>query len=516
MTNRKIYWVLILACLTLLFVVGCGQLQLGIDIPNEQAQEPEEDKTPSIEVQEDNKITISMRKPKSLHPILNTDKTVDQTLKLIFDTLVDFDENNQVVPHIAKSWAVSEQGTIVNIKLNNHIKWHDGTPLTAGDVVYTLDVIKDAPESPYKPCVENIFSYEALSDETIQIIYKEAFSGYATTLYFPIIPAHVENLDTNPVGTGPYIFETYLSTKQMNLRNNNGYFKGSPSISAIEVLFTHDAESDLYSFDQRIIDVVSTDVVDWEKYAKNKKSIIHEYTTMYYDYIGVNFNKPDLQDVKIRQALLYATNREYLLEKVYLYHGEVADVPVAPFSWLYEPTSKQYETNIQKAKELLEGKTITIELLVNGENIQRKEVASALQKMYKDVGINLEIIEEDAEVFMDRIINGQYDLFLGGWNFSIIPDMSFAFHSTNVVGGANYGGYVSSEMDSLLKEAFNAKSDEGLKVVYTKLQTHISKHLPYLSLYFRTAALITNEKIKGDIKPHHMNVYQNIHEWYIN
>lgn len=515
MTSRKIGWVLMLVCLWMMFAVGCGKILLKTEIPNEQPEQAKEDKKPNIEAEE-NKITISMRKPKSLHPILNTDKTVDQTLKLIFDSLVDFDENNQVIPHIAKSWTVSEQGTVVNIKLNNQIKWHDGTPLTAQDVVFTLKAIQDAPESPYKPCVENIFSYEPLSDETVQIVYKEAFSGYATTLYFPIIPAHIDNLDTNPIGTGPYIFETYLSTKQMNLKDNKDYFKGSPNISAIEVLFTPDPESDLYSFDQRIIDVVTTDVVDWEKYAKNKKSTIHEYTTMYYDYIGVNFSKPLLQDIKIRQALLYATNREYLLEKVYLYHGKVSDVPVAPFSWLYEPTSKQYETDIQKAKDLLEGNTVTIELLVNSENIQRMEVANALQKMYKDIGINLEIAEENGEAFMDRIINGEYDLFLGGWNLSVIPDMSFAFHSTNVVGGANYGAYVSSEMDSLLKDAFHAKSDKDLKEVYSKLQTHISKRLPYLSLYFRASALITNEKIKGDIKPHHMNVYQNIYEWYIN
>lgn len=510
MTSRKAMWAMMIFCFSLLFVTGCQKnlKQTEDDIPVEEIPE-------IPQMQQGGKITIAMRAPKSLNPILNMDKTVDQTLKLVFDTLVDFDENDRVIPHIAKSWTSSEEGTVVDIQLNSHIKWHDGTPLTANDVVFSLKSIQEAPKSPYKPCVKNIVSYKAVGNDAVRIVYREPFSGYPSTLYFPVIPAHVEQLSSHPVGSGAYKFDSSTTTKQMNLVDNPDYYKGAPNVPLIEVLFTPDPESDLYSFDQGIIDVVSTDVIDWEKYGKNKKSIIHEHTTGYYDYIGLNFNKSVLQDIRIRQALLYATNREYILEKIYLYHGVVSDVPVSPFSWLYEPQSKQYETDVKKAKELLDGKVITLELLVNKENTQRKDVAMALKKMYKDIGIDLEVVEVDKEVFMNKITAGQFDLFLGGWDLSIIPDLSFAFHSGSIVGGANYGGYASSEMDQLLKNAFVAKSDENLQQAYSKLQMHISKNLPYVSLYFRTSALITNEKIKGNIKPHHMNIYQNIYQWYI-
>ena len=512
MTNKHTPWMMIIICFFLLFSGGCQKAPGEIQ---EEIQEPVKVTPDTPQLQQGGKIKISMRIPKSLNPILNTDKTVDQTLKLVFDTLVDFDENDQVIPHIAKAWTSSEGGTVVDIQLNNDIKWHDGTPLTAKDVEFSLKSIQDASESPYKPCVKNIISYNALADDKIRIVYKEPFSGYAATLYFPVIPAHVNQLDSHPVGSGPYKFQSSLATRQMDLIGNPNYFKGAPNIPLIEVLFTPDPESDLYSFDQGLIDVVSTDVIDWEKYGKNKKSYIHEYTTRYYDYIGLNFNRPALQDIKLRQALLYATNREYLLEKIYLYHGVVSDVPVSPLSWLYDPQSKQYESDVKKAKELLEGKTATLGLLVNKENGQRTEVAKALQKMYKEIGITLEIIELDEVAFIDRVTGGKYDMFLGGWNLSIIPDLSFAFHSANIVGGANYGGYVNSEMDQLLKNAFVAKDDEKLQEAYSKLQMHISNKLPYLSLYFRTSALITNEKIIGDVKPHHMNAYQNIHQWYV-
>lgn len=515
--TRKSLGITILICLSALAWTGCGKIGLNPEIPQAEAPPvtPEVDEKPA-KVQDDGNIKLAIRNPKTLNPILNMEKTVDQTLKLIFDTLVDFNEEDEVIPNLAKSWLMSGEGTVLDIELDPNIKWHDGTPLTGADVVFSIKTIQEAAESPYKPNVKNIISYTPTENNGVRIIYKEPFSGYGQTLYFPIIPAHGENIESSPIGTGAYMFDSSVTNREMILKHNPDYFKGAPNITQIKVLFSPDDESDLYSFDQGLIDVVSTDVIDWEKYAKNKKSNINEYMTLNYDYIGMNFNKPVFQDIKMRQGLLYGTNREYLLEQFYLYHGQVTDTPISSQSWLYEPQSNKYEANVEMAKELLGDTQVTLELLVNQDNVQRMNVAKALKKMYKDIGVTLEILEVDETVFVERIQNRQYELFLGGWDLSIIPDLSFAFHSANAATGTNYGDFVNEKMDNLLKEAFSAKSNEQLKEAYSKLQIHISEELPYLSLHFRTSALITNEKIKGEIKPHHMNIYQNIHEWYIN
>ena len=515
MANKKVLWIILAISLTVFVGIGCGREVGQEEISQGQEEAVEEEIPTTAKVEQSNLIKMAMRDPKTLNPILNMDKTVNETLKLIFGSLIEFDQNDQVVPSLAESWQVSSDGTVVDIKLNPGIKWHDGQPLKAEDVIFSIKAIQEAEQSPYKSVVRNIVSYTALENNGLQIIYKEPFSGYAHTLYFPVIPAHVAQIGDHPIGTGPYLYETSSSNGKMILKPNPHYFKGEPKIGELEVLFTPDPESDLYSFDQGLIDVVSTDVIDWEKYGKNKKSNIAEYMTLNYDYIGLNFNKAVFQDLKMRQALLYATNREYLLEKFYLYHGQVVDVPVSPESWLYEPKSKKYEADADQAKQLLAGKETTIELLVNKDNVQRKNVAGALEKMYKDVGIDLHVLEVEEAVFLERVQNRQYDMFLGGWDFSVVPDMSFIFHSGSALGGANYGNYSSEKMDILLKEASNAKSNEQLKEAYSKLQLYIGEELPYLSLHFRTAALITNEKIKGVIKPHHTNIYQNIHEWYI-
>ncbi len=511
MAIKKSLWITMIICLGVLMGTGCQKIRQTEEVIPDDTQIEEE---PEV-AKQGGSIKIGIRNPKTLNPILNMDKTVDQTLKLVFDTLVDFNENDEVIPNLAKSWTLSGEGTVIDISLDSNIKWHDGTPLTAADVIYSIKSIQEAENSPYKTNVKNIISYTPTENNSLRIVCKESFGGYENTLYFPIIPAHVGDIATNPIGTGAYMFESMANNKEMTLKHNPSYFKGSPMIEAIQVLFTPDDESDLYSFDQGLIDVVGTDVIDWEKYAKNKKSNINEYMTLNYDYIGINFNKPVLQDLKMRQALLYATNREYLLEKFYLYHGQVVDVPVSSTSWLYEPESRKYEANVDKAKQILGSTDVTIGLLVNANNPQRMNVAAALKKMYKDIGINLEIAEVEEEVFLERVQNRQYDIYLGGWDLSIIPDLSFAFHSAYAQTGSNYGDYTDEKMDNLLKQAFNAKDRDQFKEAYSKLQMHISDQLPYLSLHFRTSALITNEKIKGEIKPHHMNVYQNIHEWYI-
>lgn len=504
---------LMLAIFTVLFGIGgCRQQQ---EMQETETTPP----TPIIgdvsSPKQGGKIKLSMRNPKTLNPITNMDKSIDQTLKLVFDTLVKFDENDQVIPHVADLWTINAEGTILDIKLKKNILWHDGTELTSKDIIHSLDSIVNAPDSPYKLCVQNIINYSAIDDHSVRIIYKEPFSGYAYTLYFPIIPKHIEDINHNPIGTGPYIFESFMSGKSMELKSNSSYFKGSPYIDQIEILVTPDPNSDLYSFDQGIINVISTDVIDWEKYAKNKKSRIHEYMTMYYDYIGFNFNRPIFQNAKVRQALMYGLDRQYLLEKVYLYHGEISDVPVSPFSWLYEPQSKQYDLDVDQAKELLGGNTHSFKLLVNNDNVQRKEVALAIRKMYSNIGIDLEIESVDAETYMERLQSRQYEMVIGGWDLSVVPDLSFAFHSSGALAGANYGGYVSSEMDQLLKNAFIAMDDEKFKTAYSDLQLYMAKELPYMSLYFKSAALIINENIKGDIRPHHMNIYDNIYEWYL-
>lgn len=538
---KKLRWITILICISL-FAVSCSNTGTEEMENPQQTQEEQTEETP-IEPKKGGEMVLSIRTPKTLNPLLNEEYTVDQISKLIFDTLIDFDETQKPIPNLVSEWTFSDDGTVLTLNLRSDVKWHDGEPFTAKDVIFSLDTIKKAPESAtYKKCIENITSYKAIDEHSLKIIYNQPFSGALYGLYFPVIPAHIYANQTEttagevkPIGTGAYMFSEFIPTKELNLTVNNNWFKGQPYIERIKVLITPDEETDLYSFEQGQLDVIGTDVIDWEKYSEQENTRIHEYITSYYDFMGLNFNKSLFQDKNLRKAIAYSIDRETLLEKQYLNHGVVTNSPINPESWLYDSETEQYHFNQEKSKQILmdagwsdtdsdglldkliNGSKVNLSfnLLVSSENLQRKEVAYEIQRMLSEVGINVQVEEVTQEEFLNRLQSKNFDAFLGGWKLSPIPDFTFAFHSSQIDGGANYVSFRSEQMDTLLKQAFTAVGEEKMKNAYGNLQKFIADELPYISLYFRTAALITNEKIQGEIKPKKESIIGNIQDWFI-
>jgi len=537
---KKLRWITIFVFI-LLFATSCSNT--GTEEMENPQQQEEQVETAPIEPTKGGEMILSLRTPKTLNPLLNEEYTVDQISKLIFDTLIDFDETQKPIPNLASEWTFSDDGTVLTIKLRSDVKWHDGEPFTAKDVIFSLDTIKKAQESaPYKKCIQNINSYKSIDEYSLKIVYNQPFSGALYGLYFPIIPAHVYGGKTEstvgeikPVGTGAYMFSEFIPTKELILTVNNNWFKGQPYIEKIKAVITPDEETDLYSFEQGQIDVIGTDVVDWEKYSEQENTRIHEYITSYYDFIGLNFNKPLFQDKNLRKAIAYAIDRETLLENQYLNHGVITNSPINPESWLYNKETEQYNFDLEKSKQILKdagwndsdndgildkpnnGNKIDISftLLVSSENIQRKEVAYEIQRMLNEAGMSIQVEEVSQEEFLNRLLSKNFDAFLGGWKLSPIPDFTFAFHSAQIEVGTNYVSFRSEQMDALLQQAFTAVGEEKMKNAYGNLQKYISDELPYISLYFRTAALITNERIQGEIKPKKECIIGNIQDWFI-
>ncbi len=517
----------------ILCLTGCG----GVD--KEIEQDGQETISPSTEANNEtqgqlSQLRLSMQNPSTLHPIYNMDKSVQQNLNLIFDTLVTIEEDGSIRPNIAESWVYLPEENSLTLRIQEDIKWHDGEALTANDVVFSVETIKKATQSPYKLSVANVANIQALDAQTVQIAYRQPFSGAFQSLFFPVIPAHIydqpESVSStlDPVGSGPYRYERYTLYKDLTLTANDAYFKGKPQIETITVMITPDQKSALDAFEQKLIDVIYTDVMDWGKYANNKSSHIYEIRSQYYEFMGVNFNKPLFQNENIRMILLLGIDRESLLGRHYLGHGTVTDTPISPTSYLYDKTLQIKQYDKERAKLLLgqegyvydkdkklftkNGLPLSFKLLVNAENSDRVGVAKTMQAMYKELGIELVIEEVDKVTYAERVYNKQYEAFLGGWRLSYIPDLSFAFHSSQIQKGDNFVSYQDEQMDTLLSQAYNA-TPYMIEEAYAALQHYIAQQNPYISLYFRNGALIAGNNITGIENPSPLNVYQNIHEW---
>ena len=524
--------------LLLMSVSGCGILSNNNGDSShslaEENTEIEQEVTTGGNAQKTSEMIVAMTTPKTLNPLYNTQASVEQVLYLIFSPLVNIKEDGSISPNLAKSWVINDTHTAVTITLKEGLTWHDGKPLTSDDVIFTLNKIQTIADSPYRQAVENLQTVEKIDASTFKIVYKQSFSGILQTLFFPVIPAHIYNVEQSeamsivPIGSGPYQYEGATALEALHLVAYENYFNGKPHIEKIKVNLIPDEASSLYSFKQGLIDVVYTSETEWGKYANNTSNTPVEMVSPIYEFMGLNFNKSLFQNERIRSALIYALNRQDIVRLYYLGHAVVTDTPISPASYLYDKTLEIKEYDKEKARLLLtqegyqldadtgimtkNGIPFSFTLMVNKENTDRVKVAKEMQRMYLEVGIDMQIDVVDQETYLNRLSAKQYEAFLGGWQLSYALDLSFAFHSTSILNGENYISYKDEQMDALLQEAFLANS-ETMGEAYSKLQQYFASTNPYVSLYFKKSVLMTQDKIGGTIQPTPLNVFANVEEW---
>ncbi len=523
--------------ISLIILCSCGAAE---------EKNTEEESLPEVVVQTEvlkepqaNKdITVSMRTPKTLNPLLNEDITVDRTCKLIFEDLLTIDEFQKPMPNLAESYKFSEDGLVITVVLKNDILWHNGEHLTAYDVEFSINTIKSAGDgSIYKKKITNINSCNVVDDRTINIVYNSVYGGNAYSLDFPIIPKSyygVEHDSLKPVGCGAYKFEYYERDKEMTLVANENYFKGKALIDKIFVYLTPNIEADKTSFEHGIIDVITSNIVDLGKYRGSMETNYTAFNTMYYDFIGFNYDNPVFSDKNIRKSIAHIISKDEIIESVYLGHALSTLMPINPNSWLYEPELSDFNFNSKLSEELIiesgytageegiltktteTGKlTLNFRILVNLENAERVKLADILKKNLAAIGVKSEIINVPFEEYNSKIANREFDIIIGGYNLDVFPDLTFLFETSSIEKGTNIFKYSNPEMDAKLSMVRSSKNDQELKANIKDIQRLIAEEIPCISIVFRNSALLTNKNIYGEIMPTINNVYNNIQQWFV-
>ncbi|HZK57794.1 MAG TPA: ABC transporter substrate-binding protein, partial [Clostridia bacterium] len=338
--------------------------------------------------------------------------------------------------------------------------------------------------------------------------------------------------DLNIVGTGMYKIEEYDKSRKISLVRNDDYWGDKPYIEEINVLIVPDEKAQLSLFENGDIDFVYTDIADWGKYTDDKTIRHEEFVISDYEFIGVNFRKDILNDINIRKAIAYGIDREKIVDNICLGHATVTDYPVMPNSWLYDYEKIQLGLNPNLVSTFLgragytlkensdfvvneKGKTINLKLITNTGNKLREQIALFIQDDLNKVGIQLEIEFLEWDDLKEQLATNNYDLFLGGWELSYIPDITNMFHSS-AIDSTNFIAYNNEKLDILLDTYLNGNNSTLKKQRLSDIEEHIVKELPYISLFFKNGAVIVNKKIKGDLKPHSYNMFSNINNWYIN
>ena len=483
-------------------------------------------------------ITISSNMAKTLNPLVNSDESVDAALSLMYEKLIVIDESGKAQPNIAESWTFDEDGSTAYINLKNNVCFSDGTRLTAYDVAYSLKTIDNAENSYYKNCVDNIKTWSVTSDYSISVTFYESTGRNIYYLAIPIISSTfyggdyaAEDVNTDTaLGTGYYRFESYKKPDKLTLIASLNCFKGMAEVNRIDVIMTKDTQTNINLFSQGITDILAADSTE----AVDASSQIGVKTTSYktneYDFIGFNFNNEILKDRNVRQAIAYAIDKDSIIEGIYLGNAEKAYSPVSSSSWLYDSSVYGYDYDLSVSKMLLEQsgwmyrsgsdvrqssgdnpKKLSLSILVNGENNERKQVGIKLAESLKAIGFEIVLETVNFDTYKQRLENGNYDIFIGTWNLSPVEDYTFMFGSQELNGETgNLINYSSAKMDEYLTACKAAVTDEDMTSAYSSLQKYISQELPYISLVFRKSNLYTSSRIEGDMTPMMYSVYNGI------
>ncbi len=488
--------------------------------------------------QSGNDISLYMRPPSTFNPLLNEDETVDMVLKLVYEPLIAIDERFKPYGNLAEGWYFSNEGRTITVKLKSGLKWHSGNSITSNDVVYSINTIKKSDAgSMYKNCVRYIEDVTMIDSLTVNIDFSRAFYGNIFALTFPLISNQAgsgqnvyEASDSMAkLGNGSYDFGSYSASQRLELIKADSCIGKEAVSERVNVVISKDEDTDLYYFTTGTTDCIYGEAVDFVGASLPARSAEYSFNTNGYDFIGFNFANSILNDKNVRKAVAHCVPKEEILKVIYLSNASLSDTPINPESWLYEADTVKYDYELNKAKALLEesgwlingdnairertdenGKsTLSLSILVNSENEQRRQIAKRIADELMAVGFDIDIIEEDFESYSTRISSGSYDILIGGWELSMDNDLNVLFGNN----GNNIIRYNDEAMNGYIESVYEAVGEGNVKQAYGNLQKYIAEELPYISMGFKKGKLYTGDDVAGGNEAVLSDIFDGVYGW---
>lgn len=413
-------------------------------------------------------------------------------MKLIFDSMLERGEEG-LIPWLAETWAISEDGTEYTFHIKEGVTFHDGTPMTTEDIKFSFDYYKEHPpvnDDLGRSEDDYIEAITLLDKHTLKIKVKTADATLLERFGMArILPKHIWETIEDPtkfdapeavIGCGPYTLTAHNKEQgAYKFEAFENYW--GPKVSADILQFIPVSDS-ILAFENGDIDITEITPDILSKYQDDPQYKVVENPAFWGYRILFNMEaKPELLDKDLRQAIAYSIDKDELIEKVARGAAKVASPGYLPLQHsMYNSHVGQYDFNLDKAKELLKGETYEFSLLIGNSNPEVR-IGELLQLNLKKVGITLNITSLDGKSRDDAIKSGDYELILyghGGWgNDPDILRKEFSSHSSNVI------GYINSDIDHLSQDQLVTTNVDARKDIIFKLQEVIAEEVPQIPLY---------------------------------
>ena len=490
-------------------------------------------------------IEASIGDASTLLPVLASDSASSGINNLVYNGLLRYDKNLIVEGELAEYWEVSADNLEITFHLRKGVKWHDGTPFTAADVLFNYQLYTD-PNTPtaYAESFKQVTKAEVLDPHTFRVHYDKPYAPALMSWAMPVHPKHLldgedvtkSRLARNPVGTGPYRFKEWLGGEKIVLEANADYFEGQPYIKRVVLRIIPDSSTQFLELQTGGLDFMGLSPLQFDRQtdtpAFRRLYSKYRYLNFGYTYLGYNLNRPLFQDKRVRQALAFAINKQELVDGVLLGYGVAATGPYKPDTWVYNAKVKRYDYNPEKARQLLQqagwqdsdgdgileknGKPLTFTIVTNQGNDLRSKTGEIIQRRFKEVGIDVQLRIIEWATFLKEFINpGNFDATILGWTGGPEPDQYNIWHSSKTgPQQLNFIGFKNAEVDQMLEEGRRIFDQPQRKAYYDRFQEILAEEQPYTFLYIPEALPAVSKRFRG-VEPAPAGIRYNFNQWFV-
>jgi ABC-type transport system substrate-binding protein len=458
-------------------------------------------------------VMVIENSPTNLDPRVGLDAQSERIDELIFDDLCTRDDHLNVQAGLAERWEIPDPLTYV-FHLHRGVTFHDGRPLTSRDVKWTFDSllkgkIRSTKAAAYRP-VDHI---DTPDDATVVFHLKQPF---ATLLWnvsdgaIGIVPyGSGDEISRHPIGSGPFRFVSAEPDKEVIIERNDNYWGLKAHLKRVRFAVTPDINTRALELRKGSADVavssLSGDMILALERESNLEILRAPGTVL--GYLAFNTREPALKDVRVRQAMAYAIDREMIIHYLLRDFARPAYSLLPPESWAYNGDVPHYDYNPDRARQLLDqagypavnGVRFHLTMKTSTDESPRL-VAAVLQQQLRQIGIALDIRTFEFATFLSDIMRGNYQLHTLRWvGGNEDPDMfEYVFHSAKFSPqGGNRTYYASPRVDALIDQARGEADQNARKQTYAEIQRILAEDLPYINLWYYENVMVHTRRVRN-------------------
>ena len=486
--------------------------------------------------------------PSGLIAMIAGESSASTIASNIFNSLLKYDKNLELTGELAQSWDVSPDQKTITFHLKPNLKWADGKPLTSDDVLFTWQLVTDEKtRTPYGADYKLVKKAEAPNPDTFKVTYAQPYAPALDSWSgLHILPKHLlEGQDINntpfarnPVGSHYYELDQWKKGESISLKRNVNATQGQARIDRLVSRIIPDRAAQFLELMADNIDSMSLNSIQYARIFPSRPDLtakIAQYKELgnSYTYLGFNLKRKPFDDVRVRQAINYAIDKQEIIDGVLLGLGLPVASPYKPGTRWSNPSLQPYPYDPGKAIALLkaagfedhdhdgildrDGQPLSFEILTN-QNKEREMSAVLVQRRLKEIGIDVKIRVVEWATFISRFIKtGDFNVVLLGWGLGLEPDQFNIWHSSQQAPGQfNFIGYNNPTVDKLLEDGRTELDPDKRMKIYHAFAKILLEDSPVVYLFAGYGLPAIHKRVKGiDDPAPPAGIGHNSYEWFI-